>query len=240
MTKDPLTNATAATPLSRRAILEFFAWPLLAGLAVSAAIRLTDLDLRLASGFWQAGGQSWPGRETAWAMALYDYGTWPAVALAMGSLLFVVISFIRKLPGRRVALFLVLSMIAGPGLVVNAIFKDYYGRPRPAQVTEFGGDLTMLQVGTPGTPGAGKSFPSGHASMGFFLGVPAWILLRRRPRAAFACATLGIGAGALIGYVRMLQGGHWLSDVLWSGLFVYLTSLTLALALRLIPTKSPS
>src|SRR4051812_8492190 len=37
----------------------------------------------------------------------------------------------------RVAVFLLLSLALGPGLVVNAVLKDHWGRARPTQVTEF-------------------------------------------------------------------------------------------------------
>ena len=41
-------------------------------------------------------------------------------------------------PGRA-AVFLVLSLLLGPGLLVNVILKDNWGRPRPGSVVEFGG-----------------------------------------------------------------------------------------------------
>ena len=42
------------------------------------------------------------------------------------------------LPGRPV-LCLTLSLIVGPGILVNLILKDHWGRPRPVHVTMFGG-----------------------------------------------------------------------------------------------------
>jgi membrane-associated PAP2 superfamily phosphatase len=44
---------------------------------------------------------------------------------------------------------------------------------------------------------------------------------------------LGIGYGAFIGLVRMIQGAHFLSDILWSLGFVYLSALALFYAMRL-------
>ena len=40
---------------------------------------------------------------------------------------------------RPAALFLALSLLLGPGLLVNTLFKDHWGRARPAQIAQFGG-----------------------------------------------------------------------------------------------------
>ncbi len=69
--------------------------------------------------------------------------------------------------------------------------------------------------------------------MGFFLMTPFFIFRKRARRRAVAFLTLGIGCGLLIGLGRMIQGGHFASDVMWSGGFVYFCGLGLAYALRL-------
>jgi membrane-associated PAP2 superfamily phosphatase len=38
----------------------------------------------------------------------------------------------------------------------------------------------------------------------------------------------GLVYGCIMGMARIIQGGHFLSDVLWSAGFVYLTALVLA------------
>jgi membrane-associated PAP2 superfamily phosphatase len=43
---------------------------------------------------------------------------------------------------------------------------------------------------------------------------------------------LGLGYGSLVGLARMLQGAHFLSDVLWALGFVYLTALASFYLLR--------
>lgn len=40
---------------------------------------------------------------------------------------------------RRAAIFLLISLALGPGLLVNTVFKDHWGRARPSQIVEFGG-----------------------------------------------------------------------------------------------------
>ncbi|MBV5325687.1 MAG: phosphatase PAP2 family protein, partial [Rhodospirillaceae bacterium] len=122
----------------------------------------------------------------------------------------------------RVAIFVVVSLALGPGLVVNTVLKDNWGRPRPSTVTEFGGPHAHVPVLIPSDQCSDNcSFPSGHAALGFWVlafalvAPPPW----RRP-AIFGA----LGFGALVGAVRIAQGGHFLSDVISSGVIVgYLT-----------------
>ena len=124
---------------------------------------------------------------------------------------------------KRVAAFIVLSLALGPGVVVNVILKDHWGRARPSQIAEFGGSAHF----TPPLMMADQcssncSFSSGHGALGFW--VIAFALLappRWRPLAIAAALAFGV----MVGYVRIAQGGHFLSDVVVSALVV--VSLTL-------------
>ncbi|MCF6187602.1 MAG: phosphatase PAP2 family protein, partial [Desulfobulbaceae bacterium] len=80
-----------------------------------------------------------------------------------------------------------------------------------------------------GTTGRHASFPSGHASIAFYTLGPWFILREKRRKAAAVFLFFGIGFGAAVGLARMLQGGHFLSDVLWAGGIVYLVGGILAL-----------
>src|SRR5262249_24407071 len=44
----------------------------------------------------------------------------------------------------RAALLMLLTLGLGPGLLANVILKDKWGRPRPIEVTEFGGPLKFV------------------------------------------------------------------------------------------------
>ncbi len=205
-----------------------FLLPLAILIPVSIIFHLTDLDLTLLANFydptlgWRL-GDSFPWRQ------LYNYGTIPATVLAGGALLTLLSSLFagKTVPFRRQALFLVLLMAIGPGLMVNVIFKDHWGRPRPREIQRFAGEQHFLPVWSKGVDGNGYSFPSGHASMGFYLVAPYFILRRRRPGMARLFLGGGLGAGIMIGAARMVQGGHFASDVLWSGGFVYLSGMAL-------------
>jgi lipid A 4'-phosphatase len=109
--------------------------------------------------------------------------------------------------------FIVLSGLLGPGLLVNAGFKDQWQRARPYQVENFGGTQKFSRAGVM-TDQCIKncSFVSGHVACGFFFA--SLMLLHRRRQVIWAL--IGTSAGLLIGFARMAAVAHWLSDVLWA------------------------
>jgi membrane-associated PAP2 superfamily phosphatase len=118
-----------------------------------------------------------------------------------------------------------LVMVLGTGVVVNAILKDNWGRPRPVDTQTFGGAGTFEPALLPSNQcDSNCSFVSGHAATGFtllalgLLGAPA---TRRR------WLLWGLAAGLTTGALRIAQGGHFLSDVLFSGLVIWLCGATL-------------
>jgi lipid A 4'-phosphatase len=150
----------------------------------------------------------------------------PIVAIAILALIILIIdlSFKKILLGIRplVLFYFVAVMIIGPGLIVHTLLKDHWGRARPSQVTEFSGSKKF----TPAFVIADQcksncSFVCGHAAGTFGL-IPLALLVqyRRRRLALFAAITVG----SLVGLARIIQGGHFLSDVIFSFVFVYLTA----------------
>jgi lipid A 4'-phosphatase len=109
--------------------------------------------------------------------------------------------------------FVVLAGALGPGLLVNSGFKDNWQRARPYQVEPFGGaaQFTRAAVMTDQCDN-NCSFVSGHVACGFFF---ASLMLVQRRR-ALVCGMAGVTAGLVIGFARMADGAHWLSDVLWA------------------------
>jgi lipid A 4'-phosphatase len=117
----------------------------------------------------------------------------------------------------RAALFLILTLVLGPGLLVNAVLKDHWSRPRPGMVTEFGGSMDFKPWWDPrGACPANCSFVSGETSSAVWLSAPA--LLLPAPWRYAALAGVAIYAVA-IAFMRVLLGGHFLSDVIFSAIF---------------------
>jgi lipid A 4'-phosphatase len=208
-------------------IISFF-YPLAILLPLTLLFRFTDLDITLANLFFEPGAGWEYQNENPWIF-LYNYGVMPAWLLTISACCVFALSFfsttIRSY--RKKSLFIILLLIMGPGLVVNVIFKDHWGRPRPRDVDLFSGTQPFHSVWEQGTAGHGRSFPSGHASMGFFLFSPFFVLYRTSKKQAVSFLALGLGYGSLMGLCRMIQGGHFASDVIWSAGFVYLCGLGL-------------
>lgn len=117
--------------------------------------------------------------------------------------------------------FIVLAGALGPGIVVNSGFKDNWQRARPYQVQEFGGAQQFTRAGVMTDQCDNNcSFVSGHVACGFFL-ASLMLIDRRRYK---AWGTAGVIAGLSVGFSRMADGAHWLSDVLWASPITLMTS----------------
>lgn len=118
--------------------------------------------------------------------------------------------------------FLAAMLAIGPGLVANVIFKDNWGRARPRQVVEFGGKKQFTPPLVPARECARNcSFVSGEASSAFAPFFAAALLL---PQVRITLLASGAFMGLAAGLIRMSQGGHFLSDVLFAGIFMALTA----------------
>jgi lipid A 4'-phosphatase len=118
----------------------------------------------------------------------------------------------------RRSLYLVATLALGPGVIVNSLLKDHWGRARPHQIVEFGGNAHF----TPAALLADQctrncSFPSGHAALAFWLIAFAFLLPTGKRFPAVVAALL---VGALVGLMRIAQGAHFLSDVLAAAILV--------------------
>lgn len=185
---------------------------------------LTDLDTRIAALFYHPNADDpwFESREPFW---LFFYQAAPLLVglVAVGSLVVFGAGSIwpRYRRWRIHAAFLLTTAILGPGLLVNGVLKDHWGRPRPHQTVELGGTQPYLPPLVMGQAGKGKSFPCGHSSAGYLLAAFFLVWRRRRPRLAYLALAGAIGLGTLIGISRMAAGDHFLSDVIWSGVIVY-------------------
>lgn len=120
-------------------------------------------------------------------------------------------------------LFMAICLGAGPGLVANVILKDQWGRARPGHVTEFGGKKAFSPPLIPVRECPKNcAFVSGEASSMYIPFYAAAVLI---PQSAVALVAGGTVLGLAAGVVRMAQGGHFLSDVIYAGVAMALTVL---------------
>nr|WP_272210984.1 phosphatase PAP2 family protein [Marinicella sp. W31]MDC2876893.1 phosphatase PAP2 family protein [Marinicella sp. W31] len=119
------------------------------------------------------------------------------------------------------------SLILGPGILVNSILKEVSHRPRPRNTDLFGGDLGFVPAGDfSGACGANCSFVSGEAAGAGWLFCYAVFLVPDRFKLLFSPPLIAL---AIISPVmRVAYGGHYLSDVIlaWLGsLIVFIGTL---------------
>jgi membrane-associated PAP2 superfamily phosphatase len=201
---------------------------------------LTDLDIQVASHFYHPETDDpWlEGQRPLWSFLYAASPLLTGLVMLAGLLALVAGGLWTRLRTLRLYAVLVLAtVLVGPGLLVNIIFKDHLGRPRPHQVEALGGTQAYLPPLLPGEAGQGKSFPCGHSSVGYMLGVFFLIWRRRRPWLAWAVLVAALAMGTLLGLGRMAAGDHFLSDVIWSGIIAYGVALTLYVGVLRIPKR---
>jgi lipid A 4'-phosphatase len=186
---------------------------------------VSNLDIILQQPFYNA-VQGWYLMNIPFWDFLYKYGIFLGYFVALGALILVSLTYWKKslIVWRKAAWFMLFVMVVGPGILVNGTFKEHWGRPRPREITEFNGKDNYTKVWVKGDT-KGKSFPCGHASMGFYLSIPFLFLRNRHKKWAWALLIFGTLYGGLIGYARMVAGGHFASDVVWAAGMVWLTGI---------------
>jgi lipid A 4'-phosphatase len=204
------------------------------GLLLAVLFRLVPwIDMEAAGIFYRPNGGFWladSGFARFWHQAMPWLRNFVLLAFAVWAGLWIW----RRRPPRGVSakavVLIALSLALGPGLLVNVVFKDNWGRPRPVQMQAFGGSERYVAPFVPSTACRQNcSFPAGHPA--FFFGFFALALaLRRRPARQSMIGVVTV-VGAMAGVGRMMQGKHFLSDVIFSGLFCYLVAWILFAAL---------
>ncbi len=207
-------------------------WPWLVPLLALLCIApfTPALDLAISRFFYGSAEHPFPAQFPLFPF-LYTYGEWPGLATGFGGFLLFLGSFIfRTLKHyRKAGLTLALTLAIGAGLISAALLKEHWHRPRPKQTIDFGGNYpytpfyTYPSIQT--TEGL-KSFPSGHAMMGFYflVFIPIGDYYRNRALKLFGLIT-GLGFGILLSLTRLAQGGHYLSDTIFSAFITWMTIL---------------
>jgi lipid A 4'-phosphatase len=202
---------------------------LLVALAIAAIVGTIfgiypKLDLDLVAPFYNPHGLGFWMRVDPVASALRDVARLtitilvaPAVLAVLGKL--VLPRRPMLIPGRA-AVLMIATLALAPGVLANLVLKDHWGRPRPIDVTEFGGDEHFVAWWDPrGDCPDNCAFVAGEPSGAFWTLAPA-MLVPPAWRALATGAALVFGAG--IGFIRFAAGGHFFTDVVFSGVFTFL------------------
>jgi lipid A 4'-phosphatase len=183
-----------------------------------------ELDLALAGLFYDPAKQDFPLRfhpSLAW---LRNESMWVVTALIAPAVVALAVKlllpFTRILMPGRAVLFLIATLILGPGLLVNVALKDYWPRSRPIDVPELGGSERFVPWWDPrGACPKNCSFVAGESAGAFWTLAPAALAPPYWRPLAYAAA---VAFGTAVGVLRMAFGGHFFTDVLFAGVFVFL------------------
>lgn len=217
-----LLDMRRKTPACRNTI-HLWLWPLLVLVLGTVLFWITRLDLFVSGLFFTPGPWcGWWGDQDISIQLLHRWGEYAAYLVAAVGLMLLAGGWmkgsLRKY--RRIGAFILLALILGT-LTVNTLLKKHFDRPRPRDIQEFGFQETFQPVLIPGGSPSGGSFPSGHAAAGFYLIYLYFAFRDRWPRTARCFAAAGTLIGCALGFARVTQGGHFLSDVLWAFGVVY-------------------
>jgi lipid A 4'-phosphatase len=202
---------------------------LLIALAVAAVTGLvfglySGLDLKLSAPWFDAAHHGfWARVHPGWLWAR-SAATWIVTAIALPA--FLALAWKLVLPRRRLLLsgravvFLIATLALAPGIVANVVLKDNWNRPRPIDVAEYGGEEHFVPWWDPrGDCPKNCSFVAGEPSGAFWTMAPAALSPPQWRPLAYAAA---IAFGAGVGLVRLAGGGHFVSDIVFAGVFTFL------------------
>lgn len=203
-------------------------------LSLALLVGLPQIDLWVVAATFDSDINNFIGAPTEWLdqfVMAFDEVHYVILALCVaGFLSGLVLRNARGRAFRRGALFLFLLLLLAPGLAVNGVLKEQWGRARPQSLAEYHGDKVFTRAWQiTDQCETNCAFTSGHAAIGFYFIGLAW---------AFGCPRLfwaGLLVGVMLGSARIVQGRHYLSDVVFSFWVVYGTALFLAT--RLYPAR---
>lgn len=220
--------------------------PLLTGLLIPAALLVIFVlvpphafDLSVSRLFFADG---WPWHQDEAFKTIFYRLPKIIPAVAAGALLVYLALVLAQ--GRRIleeeaprrALYVVIAMAACASLVWW--LKTTTGVSCPWSIDLFGGTapLTNPVFGLSGLPG--RCWPSGHAGTGFVFLAFYFALKDVHPRAAAAALLFAVTFGLLCGAARVMEGAHFVSHVLVTGVVDWLVCA--ALHALILSGRTPS
>src|SRR5438034_3282318 len=202
---------------------------LLIALAVAATVGLVfglrpDLDLKSARLFVDPERGGFLRAYDPVYLRARDVAVWLLTLVAAAAVVALAAKFVwpRRpliIPGRAIVLLLVTLALA-PGIVANLVLKEHWGRPRPIDVTEFGGDEHFRPWWDPrGDCPKNCSFIAGEPTAAFWTMAAAAVAPAQWRALAYGAAFV---FGSTVGLLRMAAGAHFFSDVAFAGVLTFL------------------
>lgn len=224
---------SARPSLTSYLLIQLLAIPLLLGLA-ALYTHDSGLDFRIADRFYDPLLAAFPWRRVVWLETaghqLVKLLPIAVMLLSLGAAIAAQrVATLR--PWRPLLWTLTAALCIGPTIITQ--LKQVTAPPCPWSLKLYGGYADIAtQWFANSRAEAGLCLPSGHAGAGFALlslYFAGWAA--HRPAWRWQGLAIGVAAGLLFGGVRMIQGAHFLSHVLWSALVDWLVAALLFLPL---------
>jgi len=204
--------------------IRFYASHLLPPLVIAAAIVALDhtgIDRHVSNWFFDARTGEFPLRYNGFLeVVLHQWTKYLVTLAAVVAFAGYLISFLSPQLRRARSLLLFVALALSLAPLTVATLKLFSMQHCPWSIAEFGGYVPYVGLfdSYPAGTAKGRCFPAGHASIGFclfaFYFVGRAMNSESLARAGFA---LGLVAGLGLGWVRIVQGAHFATHVLWSG-----------------------
>jgi membrane-associated PAP2 superfamily phosphatase len=185
-----------------------------------------SLDLKVAALFYpvRLGGNMFAWRLSPTLSAVHNIALNAGFVLVAPAVIAPVLKLLlprtRMLISGRAVVFLISTMLLAPGLITNVLLKDHWGRPRPIDVTQFGGDQHFVAWWDPrGDCPDNCSFVSGDVATAAWTFAPAALAPLPYRAVAYGAA---VALTVFMAVIRVMAGGHFPSDTIFAGVFTFL------------------
>ncbi len=200
--------------------VELYIWLLFLAFSL-LFILVPEIDIFVAGLFYN--GDKFP-LNGSWIEELFYHSVKPLIIVfTLSSVAIFIYNYTKKKNllniNSKAMLYVVLILTIAPLLIVNTTLKENWGRARPAQTIDFGGQKEFTPAFMMSNQD-GYSFSSGHTAAAFSL--LGFALLAKRRQKLFITTVLIYGT--LVSLARMAAGGHFLSDVVTSFFIVYIAT----------------
>ena len=236
---EPKPRKPKPREVTRRALKLLSRWDVV-GLSASIAFFLAfpSVDLTVSHWFWD--GARFPLDSNSVIQGIYYFFAKIYIVILLW-LSFWIIRYRKKLTPlaaarKRLAIFLITSLLVGPGVLTHIVLKDNsFERPRPRQTLQFGGEHEYAAPFVySGACARNCSFVSGHAAIAFWFITFGWTFRDRR------WFWIGGALAIIVGGSRVAQGAHFLSDIIFACWLTYFVSLMSARYFGYLPIASTS
>lgn len=180
-----------------------------------------EADLALSALFYDVAKQQF---TYLYQPIIYNFGKYLIWFIPFGGAVIWALKAMPQPTPLRRSLYWRVSLFFFSAPLLIGVLKQFTAMPRPMYLEQFGGDIILPQhFWATGFANGGGALPSVHATCGFIfiaLYYIGWV--RNNPTLRWGGLGFALFVGLFFGFLRIAQGYHSLSQVLWSSAFIWL------------------